>query len=133
MSDTTHANGHGSHGGVEKRDVSFPPIVLTSFILLAVVLLAFVTMWWLLSYLTHQNIERQGPISTVVVESRRAEPPEPRLQAHPLRDLVDLRAAENAILETYGWVDRDAGVVRIPIERALELTAQRGLPAKAAD
>lgn len=129
MSESAHP---GGHGGFEERDVSFPPIVMTSLILLAVVLLAFVTMWWLLSFLTHKNIERQGPISAVAVEARRAEPPEPRLQSHPLRDLADLRTAEAAVIESYGWIDREAGIVRIPVARALELTAQRGLPAKGA-
>lgn len=127
MSDSAHT---GGHGGYEKSDVSYPPIVLTSLILTAMVLLAFVTMWWLLTFLTHKNIERQGPVSAVAVEARRSEPPEPRLQAHPLQDLVELRAAEAAILETYGWIEREAGIVRIPIERALELTAERGLPVK---
>jgi hypothetical protein len=37
-----------------------------------------------------------------------------------------LRAAENAILEHYGWVDRDKGVVHIPIDRAMDLLAERG-------
>jgi hypothetical protein len=37
-------------------------------------------------------------------------------------------AEENAALATYGWVDRDAGIVRIPIERAMELLVLRGLP-----
>lgn len=130
MSDTGHAADHaGTH---EKRDVSFPPVVLTSFILLAVVLLSFVTMWWLLNVLTAHVIEEQGVISEVSIESRREAPPEPRLQTHPLKDLADLRAAEKDVLESYGWVDRGAGVVRIPVQRALELTAERGLPSRSA-
>ena len=41
-----------------------------------------------------------------------------------------MRAAENKILHSYGWIDEKKGVVRIPIERAMELTAQRGLPVR---
>lgn len=41
-----------------------------------------------------------------------------------------LRATEDAILTTYGWVDREKGVVRIPIDRAIDLLAQRGLPTR---
>jgi|SRR5712692_2793692 len=59
-------------------------------------------------------------------------PPEPRLQTNPRQDLRDLRAREDAILGSYGWVDRNAGVVRIPIERAMQVTVQRGLPVRAA-
>ncbi len=52
-------------------------------------------------------------------------PPEPRLQADPLGDLRALRAEEDALLHGYGWADRQAGTVRIPIERAIELLAER--------
>ncbi len=57
----------------------------------------------------------------------RVQPPGPLLQPHPREDLIKLRADEEAALTTYGWADRQAGVVRIPIERAMELTVQRGL------
>ena len=58
-------------------------------------------------------------------------PPEPRLQEHPREDLSELRAREDEILTSYGWVDRNAGVVRIPIDAAMKLTLERGLPARA--
>lgn len=54
-------------------------------------------------------------------------PPGPRLQAHAREDLIKLRAAEEARLNSYGWVDRKAGLIHIPIERAMELTVRRGL------
>lgn len=60
-------------------------------------------------------------------------PPEPRLQSDPKKDLADLRSAEEQILNSYGWVDRNNNVVRIPIAEAMKLTLQRGLPARAAD
>jgi hypothetical protein len=46
----------------------------------------------------------------------------------PLTDLSDMRAAEEEALKTYGWVDRQKGVVRIPIDVAKQLVVQRGLP-----
>jgi len=57
-------------------------------------------------------------------------PPEPRLQTDPRGDLGELRAHENTVLSTYGWVDKAAGVVRIPIDEAMKITVQRGLPAR---
>ena len=57
-------------------------------------------------------------------------PPEPRLQTTPRQDLADLRAQEDEALTTYGWVDRNGGVVRIPIEQAMKLTIERGLPSR---
>jgi hypothetical protein len=51
------------------------------------------------------------------------EPPAPRLQKNPRRDLADLRERERTLLESYAWVDRPAGRVRIPVDRAMTLMA----------
>ena len=59
-------------------------------------------------------------------------PPEPRLQTNPRQDLLDLRAAEDAVLHHYSWVDKNAGIVRIPIDEAMKLTVKRGLPSRGA-
>ena len=58
------------------------------------------------------------------------QPPEPRLQSDPKKELADLREAEAALLDGYGWVDRNNSVVRIPIEIAMKLTLERGLPSR---
>ena len=63
--------------------------------------------------------------------SAQKQPPEPRLQPNPARDLREMRAAEEQLLHQYAWIDPDKGIVRIPIERAMDLIAQRGLPAYA--
>ena len=62
---------------------------------------------------------------------RQTVPPGPRLQTQPFKDIYLLRQGENARLDSYAWVDKSAGVTRIPIERAMDLTLQRGLPARA--
>jgi hypothetical protein len=54
-------------------------------------------------------------------------PPAPRLQLDPAADLAALRAREDARLTTYGWSDREQAIARIPIARAMALTAERGL------
>lgn len=56
--------------------------------------------------------------------------PPPQLQADPAADLAAFDATEEEKLRSYGWVDRSAGVIRIPIERAMDLIAQRGLPTR---
>jgi len=55
-------------------------------------------------------------------------PPEPRFQTDPHAELLRLRAAEDSVLTTYGWVNRDSGLARIPVARAMALIAERGLP-----
>ncbi len=54
--------------------------------------------------------------------------PQPQLQANAAADLVKIQATEQEKLATYGWVDRNAGVVRMPIDQAMRLVAQRGVP-----
>jgi hypothetical protein len=54
--------------------------------------------------------------------------PPPRLQVDPAADLLRLRSDEQKRLTGYGWADPDHHLVRLPIERAIELTAERGLP-----
>jgi hypothetical protein len=55
--------------------------------------------------------------------------PTPRLQTDDgNQDIADLHAREDLLLDNYSWVEQGQGKVRIPIERAMELLAQRGLP-----
>ncbi len=54
----------------------------------------------------------------------RQPPPEPRLIENEPADLDTVRQQEQAVLESYDWVDAAGGVVRIPIERAMELVAK---------
>jgi len=57
-------------------------------------------------------------------------PPAPNLQTQPFKDVYLLRKGEAEKLESYGWVDKEGGVTRIPIDRAMEVLLQRGLPAR---
>jgi len=59
-------------------------------------------------------------------------PPAPNLQTQPFKDVYMLRQGEADKLHSYGWVDKDGGIARIPIDRAMEMLLQRGLPARAA-
>jgi hypothetical protein len=100
-------------------------------VVLAVVIHFF--LWLLFGYFASresQGAARQFPLAA---DQQNRLPPEPRLQINPRQDLVDLRRREDAILNTYGWVDRNAGIVRIPIEEAMRLTVERGLPARATE
>jgi len=65
-----------------------------------------------------------------LVEEAQGLPPGPRLQRNPVQDMQQMQTEQDAILNSYGWVDKNAGVVRIPIERAIELTLERGLPTR---
>jgi hypothetical protein len=55
------------------------------------------------------------------------EPQGPRLQTQPFKDVYTLRQAERDDLTTYGWVDQSAGIVRVPIEDAMQLATEKGI------
>jgi hypothetical protein len=77
------------------------------------------------------TVQSLGPPASPF-ENARALPPQPRLQPQPRLDLRQLHRREDEKLNTYGWVNQKDGVVRIPIERAMDLVAERGLPARQA-
>lgn len=55
-------------------------------------------------------------------------PPQPELQLNPANDLAKLRAAKEDRLQSYGWVDREHGIIHIPIDRAMDTIAAQGIP-----
>ena len=59
--------------------------------------------------------------------------PHPQLQTNPPKDLHDYLQAKNQELTTYGWVDRKDGVVRIPIEQAMDLFLSRAAQVRPPD
>jgi hypothetical protein len=120
-------NPHVRH---EKQDVN--PVSLVKFgvamIVLGMVIL--LGLWGLFNYFAARE-ERLGPRPSAWAGSHAPRPPpEPRLQLAPQIDLKEMRAAEDQILNNYAWVDPDKHIVRIPIERAMDLIVQKGLPAR---
>jgi len=63
-------------------------------------------------------------------EDVRTVPPEPRLQTAAPLDLKRYHADQEKILQGYGWVDSHAGIVRIPVDRAMDLLLQKGYPVR---
>jgi hypothetical protein len=83
--------------------------------------------------LTHDAFARQVRRESTPLPPLAAipeEPPLPRLQALPSLDLRKFREREDERLSTYGWIDRRAGVVHVPIERAMELVSKEGFPVR---
>lgn len=56
------------------------------------------------------------------------EPPSPRLQIDPAADLAGFRAAEDKKLNSYYWIDKQKGIVHIPIAEAIKELAAKGIP-----
>ena len=56
--------------------------------------------------------------------------PQPRLETDERTQINDFRVGEEDKLNSYGWVDQNAGIIRIPIDRAMDLIVERGLPVR---
>jgi hypothetical protein len=133
-----HAIGHGfspsnpDNPEVEHEgsDVNVRAILgFAAGLIVAAVLIHFIV-WLLFLYLSGAETTRDTPDFPLAAGQATRVPPEPRLQTTPREDLRALRAREDEILGSYGWVDKATGVVRIPIDEAMKLTLQRGLPAR---
>jgi len=122
--------GHGGENhGYEKRDANIPGLLIFGVGLAVILIVSFVSMKWALDYF--QRTEPLGPPASPVAKAP-VKAVGPMLQAHPHQDLVDYCTAQEERLDNYGWVDQSAGIVRIPVERAMELTLERGLPTRPA-
>jgi hypothetical protein len=72
-----------------------------------------------------------GPPASPFENVRVLPPPgQPRLQVDPRQDLAKLRAHQNELLENYAWVDQQKGIARVPIDRAMTLVLEKGLPTR---
>ena len=109
----------------ETRDADIRSLVIFAAALAGIVLLTAFGMARVFHYFG--ATQSLGPPASPFADARTL-PPQPRLQVEPRLDLDQLRAGEEAKLHSYGWVDRDAGVVRLPIERAMDLLVEKGLP-----
>lgn len=114
----------------EESDVNIGAIfkIGTGLVILAAAI--HVVVWLVFMYFDRReatNLRAQYPLAA---GQELRLPPAPRLQVTPRQDLRDLRAREDQVLNSYQWVDRSAGVVRIPIEEAMKKTVERGLPVR---
>ena len=111
--------------GYETRDANTSGILLFLALLATTVVLVLLFAWGLFRQysLSINNKPPDSPFTGV-----REVPSAPRLQVTPREDLQRILADQQSKLETYGWEDRQAGTVRIPIERAMDLLVQKGLP-----
>lgn len=131
MSDTHFEHAEAKDVGHETTDFALRPVVVGAIFLVAMSAFAFVAMRWLFVAYELREQRLNPPPSALAAAQEMQLPPEPRLQAHPVADLKQLRAAEESVLSTYGWVDARQGVVRIPVSRAMEILAKSPPPARA--
>lgn len=100
----------------EATDIHTGRALRIAMALVAVILLASAAAWF---FPPRFSAEQEGVSSSSFTEQKSAESL-PRAQISPSRDLAEVMAKQRRILHGYGWIDRNTGVVRIPIQRAME-------------
>jgi hypothetical protein len=123
-SDKTVRNDSLVQAGCETRDVSGRGAAFFATGLVGALVVIFISAYWLLEIFTGRSTP-ENPVSRISVP--RTVPPKPQLQTDPAADMAEVRKKESTLLNSYGWVDRKNGIVRIPIERAMELIGRRGV------
>ena len=116
----------GSGAGHELSDLSPRAIAIFGIALAATVIACLILAVWIFGFFAARETKLDVPPSPL---AKQAAPAGPHLQVSAPKDLAEMLAAEENILNSYDWVDRQAGTVRIPIDRAMQLLAERGLPA----
>lgn len=111
----------------EIRDTNIPALVTLGATIVVTVAIVMLFCWWLFGIYTY--VQPLGPAATPFASARPL-PPEPRLQPKPENDLQQYLREESSELNSYGWVDRQNGVVRIPIDHAMKLLLKQGLPVR---
>lgn len=130
---------HGqAEEGYEQQDLSARSVYAFLASLFVGGVIVYFIVWGLYHFMDARARRRQprpGPlVQQVETDTRIVSPdeikkfPQPRLERNERTEIREFRLNEEQTLNSYGWVDEKAGVVRIPIERAMELVAQRGLP-----
>ena len=114
----------------EESDVNVGAIIRFGLGLLLIAAFIHVFLWWLQGTYSRQNQRAQTQVYPLAAGQQDRLPPSPRFQENPQQELQDLRAKQGALLEGYGWVNKEGGVARIPIEDAMKMVVERGLPTR---
>jgi hypothetical protein len=123
----------------ESSGITPKPIILFLVTLTVATILVFLIVQGLLiGFRKMEKADQPQPVTALPEGLERKFPPEPRLQGAPAPGeqlsplpLEDLKIYHEKISQTagsYGWVAKDSGIARIPLERAKTLIAERGLP-----
>lgn len=139
MADTKHA---AVVPPVEGDGVNYRGIVWFVVILVGTTVVCQALMWLLFIFLDKREVDASSARPTISVPVGQPPPPPNLLYVdtqHPDAPILGepdnlhrFRQSEETILHSYGWVDQNAGVVRIPIDRAKDLLIERGLPVQGA-
>ncbi len=140
MTNDRHMNEQNQEVEFEREDLGAKPIFTFLIVLALGCLLVYFLLRGAYRYMNayeERHQPAQSPLAPPAPADTRAVGPgdiakfaQPRLETDERQEINDFRLREDQRLSSYGWIDQASGVVHIPIERAMELVAQRGLPTR---
>src|SRR5258708_14817518 len=137
MTDQPTPNQPINHDGFEQEDLSSRSALYFLAGLVVVCLVVYLIVFGMYRFLDNYATAHQPPMSPMVTpeaDTRAVRPenaetfPQPRLEENERTQLRSFIEDQDRKLASYDWVDKDRGAVRIPIDRAMDLIVQRGLP-----
>jgi len=146
MNNDPHSVKSNGHADYERKDISVNGVVVFLIGIAALVVISYFVVDVFYGVLDKHFEAEQTPVSPLVTnaqqDTRRIPPqygadyakylkesfPAPQLETDERTQLNEVRLREEDVLSTYDYVYKNAGTVRIPIDRAMDLLAQRGLP-----
>lgn len=139
--ETTKPENTAGHGSYERQDLQVSGILYFLVALVVVTAICIFALRGFYDYLDRREKVSQPAVNPLVTnvpaDTRHVAPgypetafPDPKLEEDERGRLNGIRMEEERTLYSYGWVDEKTGTVRIPIERAMDLIAQRGLPVR---
>jgi hypothetical protein len=108
--------------GHEKSEVSVRFIVISLGVLLVGTFLVALLVVGIFQFFSHTYQTQES-----AKQNQPQIPPEPRIEVEPWQQLVNVHAREDHVLSSYAWVDKKDGIVRIPIEQAMDELAKKGV------
>jgi hypothetical protein len=133
---TDHHKHYQEDSGFEHEDLNAKPVIGFIVSLLISGVLIYYAIWGIFHFLDaydRKNQQSRTPLIKVETNTRDIQTqliqrfPDPRLEDNERTELDGFRYSEEQELNSYGWVDKNAGVAHIPIEKAMQLIAQKGL------
>ncbi len=125
----TASDQHHEPEGYERIDARPGATIRAGLYILGTMFLTAAVLVPLFRFFGRREKAEQGPAATVLAPTARApEPAFPRLVTSEPAVLADFRAQEDAFLTSWGWVEKDRGIARMPIDEAMGIVAARGLP-----
>ena len=135
MSHTNRDDGQSENKAYETRDVKIRPLVVFVAGLAIAIIASYLVVFGVFRLFNTREATKDATADPAAVQraaltDEQRLPAQPRIQANPSGEYQLLWQQEEHVLTTYGWVDRPAGLVRIPVDQAMKLVVEEGLPVR---